>query len=215
MYSEDNLLQLAGLQHILYCKRQCSLIYNEQVWSDNFFTVRGSIMHENVHKDRIVHKKDLIIECDIYLKSYSLGLVGKGDVIEFYKSGIKKFIPFPVEYKSGKAKNDDTDKVQLCAQALCLEEMMKIDIPQGAVFYGKTRKRLNVEFDENLRNETISLAKEFHDLIDSGITPQSTYSKKCDNCSLIGICLPKICDSKNDVKKYLQNVIKNNNEEII
>jgi CRISPR-associated exonuclease Cas4 len=215
MYSEDNLLQLSGLQHLLYCSRQCALIHTEQLWKDNFFTARGILMHEKAHTDKIEHKKNIVIESDIYVKSYTLGLVGKSDIVEFHKSSSGKLIPFPVEYKSGKAKKDNTDKAQLCAQALCLEEMMKIEISKGAIFYGKTRNRLNVEFDKDLRDETINLAKEFHDLVDSGKTPKAEYSNKCDNCSFNNLCLPKICNDRNNAKKYLQNIIKNNNEETI
>jgi CRISPR-associated exonuclease Cas4 len=215
MYSDDNLLQLSGLQHLLYCPRQCALAYIEQQWTDNFFTAKGILMHEKAHNNKIERKKNVIIEHDIYVKSYALGLVGKSDIVEFHKFNDGNFVPFPVEYKSGKAKKDNTDKVQLCAYALCLEEMMKIKISKGAIFYGKTRNRLDVEFNENLKSETILLAQEFHSLIDSEVTPQPKYSKKCDNCSLNELCLPKICDDKNNVKKYLENVVKNNNEETI
>lgn len=207
MYSEDDLLQLSGLQHLLYCTRQCALAYMELQWADNFFTAKGIVMHEKVHENKYESKKDVRIERDIYIKSYALGLVGKSDVVEFRKSEDGKLIPFPVEYKSGKAKNDNTDKVQLCAQALCLEEMLKIFIPKGAIYYGKTRNRLDVEFDESLRNETIALAKEFHSLIESGITPKPEYSKKCDNCSFKELCLPEIFGKEKSVKAYLQKII--------
>jgi CRISPR-associated exonuclease Cas4 len=206
MYLEEELLSLSGLQHILYCKRQCSLIHIEQQWADNFFTAKGIIMHNKVHEEKIERKKGVIIERDMYLKSFSLGLVGKTDVVEFHKSG-NKSIPFPVEYKSGKAKNDDTDKVQLCAQAMCLEEMMNITITQGAIFYGKTRSRLPVEFDKALREETIALSKEFHNLVKSGITPRAEYSKKCDNCSFKDLCLHEIINKRKTVRQYLQEVI--------
>jgi CRISPR-associated exonuclease Cas4 len=206
MYSGNDLLSISGLQHILYCKRQCALIHIEQLWTDNYFTAKGILMHEKVHEEKIERKKGVIIERDIYIKSYELGLVGKSDVVEFHKSGTK-LIPYPVEYKSGKAKNDNTDKVQLCAQAMCLEEMMKISIPQGAIFYGKTRNRLNVEFDKNLREETIRLSKDFHSLIDSGETPKPEYSKKCDNCSFQEICLPRITGKNSTVKKYLRDIM--------
>ncbi len=209
MYSEDDLLQLSGLQHLLYCPRQCALSYMELQWADNFFTAKGIVMHDKVHNDKIERKKDVIIERGIYIKSYALGLVGKSDVVEFYKSEEGKLIPFPVEYKSGKAKSDNTDKVQLCAQALCLEEMLKTPVPKGAIYYGKTRNRLDVEFDESLRNETTSLAKEFHNLIEGGITPKPKYSKKCDNCSFKELCLPEIFDRKKSVREYLKNIIEN------
>nr|BAV59351.1 CRISPR-associated protein cas4 [Candidatus Endomicrobium sp. MdMp-027] len=205
MYSEDNLLPISGLQHISYCKRQCALVHIEQVWTDNFFTAKGIVMHDKVHKEKSEYKKGVIVERNIYIKSYKLGLIGKNDVVEFHKSGYK-FIPFPVEYKSGRAKSGNMDKVQLCAQAMCLEEMMDIKIENGAIFYGKTRNRLNVEFDESLRKETSRLAEEFHSLVDIGETPKEEYSKKCDNCSLKELCLPEIF-LKKSVKKYLMEII--------
>jgi CRISPR-associated exonuclease Cas4 len=141
-------------------------------------------------------------------------LIGKSDVVEFHKAGDKdkKRIPFPVEYKSGKAKNDNTDKVQLCAQAICLEEMLNVEIEQGALFYGKTRDRLNVVFDKNLRDETEMLAQEFHELIEKGITPKPEFSKKCSNCSFKDLCLPDIINKQKSVKQYLREII---NEEIV
>jgi CRISPR-associated exonuclease Cas4 len=180
----------------------------ELQWADNFFTAKGIVMHKKVHADKIERKKDIIIERDIYIKSYELGLVGKSDVVEFHKTGNGSPIPFPVEYKSGKAKNDNTDKVQLCAQALCLEEMLKVDIQKGAIYYGKTRNRIDVEFDRHLRSETTALAKEFHEFIESAITPKPKYSKKCDNCSFKELCLPKVFDRKKSVKQYLQGIVK-------
>ncbi|MDR3049219.1 MAG: CRISPR-associated protein Cas4 [Elusimicrobiota bacterium] len=205
MYRDDELLQLSGLQHLLYCPRQCALAYMEMQWADNSFTAKGIIMHDKVHAEKIERRKNVVIERDMYIKSFSLGLVGKADVVEFHKSE-NLMTPFPVEYKSGKAKKDNTDKVQLCAQALCLEEMMKIKIPNGAIFYGKTKNRLNVDFDESLRDETIALAKDFHNLIESGITPKAQISEKCNNCSLKELCLPELAAGKKSVKKYLQEI---------
>ncbi|AKL98462.1 CRISPR-associated protein Cas4 [Endomicrobium proavitum] len=212
MYLEDDLLQLSGLQHLLYCSRQCALAYMELQWADNFFTAKGILMHDKAHSDKREVKNGVVIERDIYIKSYALGLVGKSDIVEFHKSGAQ-LIPFPVEYKSGKAKNDNTDKVQLCAQALCLEEMLKIEIPSGAIFYGKTKNRLNVEFDNALREETINLAKDFHNLIESGITPKAQASTKCNNCSFKELCLPELTSGKKSAKKYLQSIVTENNTE--
>lgn len=206
-YLEEELLQLSGLQHILYCKRQCALIHLEQLWADNFFTAKGIVMHDKAHENKYEYKKGVIIERDVYLKSYALGLVGKSDVIEFHKSKNSQLTPFPVEYKSGKAKNDNTDKVQLCAQALCLEEMLNTQILKGALYYGKTHSRLEVDFNKSLRDETIMLSKEFHDLMESKITPKAEYSKKCDNCSFKELCLPEIFGKKRSVKEYLKNII--------
>ncbi|MDR0820733.1 MAG: CRISPR-associated protein Cas4 [Endomicrobium sp.] len=212
MYCEDDLLHIRGLYQLSYCKRRCALLFIEQQWSDNFFTARGIVMHDKVHTEKIERKKGVVIERDIYLKSYELGLIGKSDVMEFHKSG-SKLIPFPVEYKSGKAKADNTDKVQLCAQAMCLEEMMNITIESGAMFYGKTRNRLNVEFDKSLRDETSGAAREFHTLVNIGETPKPEYLKKCDNCSFKELCLPEMFGRQKSVKKYLKEII--NNEETV
>jgi CRISPR-associated exonuclease Cas4 len=212
MYTEDDLLSISGLQHISYCKRQCALIYIEQLWSDNFFTAKGTVMHDNVHTEKGKSKKGVVIDTNIYIKSYKLGLIGKSDVVEFHKYE-NKLVPFPIEYKSGKAKSDNVDKVQLCAQAMCLEEMMNIAIEKGAIFYGKTRKYLNVEFDKSLREETSFLAEEFHDLVSIKETPKPQYSKKCDNCSFKELCLPEIFSKQKSVKKYLEDIM--NNEEVI
>ncbi|MDR1160312.1 MAG: CRISPR-associated protein Cas4 [Syntrophomonadaceae bacterium] len=211
MYSDEKLLPLSGLQHILYCVRQCALIHIEQQWADNFFTAKGIVMHEKVHNEKIERKKDIVIERDIYIRSHALGLVGKSDVVEFHKSGAR-LLPFPVEYKIGKPKEDNTDKVQLCAQCICLEEMTGCNIPRGAIFYGKTRSRLNVEFDKELRAQTTKLAGEFHELIESGVTPKPEYSKKCSNCSFNEICLPEIFGRKSTVKQYLRDIV---NEETV
>jgi CRISPR-associated exonuclease Cas4 len=208
VYLEDDLLPISGIQHILYCKRQCALIYIEQVWVDNFFTARGIVMHDRVHKEKSERRKGTIIERDVYIKSYKLGLVGKSDVVEFHKLR-NRWTPFPVEYKSGKAKTDNTDKVQLCAQAMCLEEMMNMKIEVGALFYGRTKNRLNVGFDELLRRETSYLAGEFHNLVNAGETPKEEYSKKCDNCSFKELCLPEVFNVKRSAKKYLQEIIDN------
>ncbi|BAV58777.1 CRISPR-associated protein Cas4 [Endomicrobiia bacterium] len=212
MYCEDDLLHIRGVQQLSYCKRRCALLFIEQQWSDNFFTAKGIVMHDKAHVEKIEHKKGVVIERDIYLKSYELGLIGKSDVVEFHRSG-NKLIPFPVEYKSGKAKSDNVDKVQLCAQALCLEEMMNVTIESGAIFYGKTRNRLNVEFNKSLREETFALAQEFHSLVDSRETPKPEYSKKCYNCSFEELCLPEIFDKQKSVKKYLKKIV--NNEKTI
>jgi len=143
------------------------------------------------------------------LHSFELGLSGKADVVEFHKlEDSKKWVPFPVEYKRGKPKADDSDKVQLCAQALCLEEMLNIKIPCGAIFYGKTRRRFDIQFDEALRNKTKEAAKQLHIFIEAKNTPLPVYTPKCKSCSFIDVCLPKTIGRKFSVKKYLLEEIK-------
>jgi CRISPR-associated exonuclease Cas4 len=191
IYTEDDLIQLSALQHLVFCERQCALIHIEQVWSENLFTAEGRIMHDKVDTANRESRGNIRIEYGVPMRSLRLGLIGKADVVEFHKYG-DTWIPFPVEYKRGKPKMDDCDKVQLCAQAICLEEMMNAEIPEGALFYGQTRHRIDVKFDSALRKETESAAVRLHELIASGITPKAEYSKKCERCSLVDLCLPKV-----------------------
>jgi CRISPR-associated exonuclease Cas4 len=215
-YTEDDLIPLSALQHLLFCERQCALIHVEQVWVENLFTAEGRIMHERVDTGNRESRGSIRIEYGMPLRSLRLGLTGKADVVEFHLSsddllaGNKseaKWKPFPVEYKRGKPKKDNCDKVQLCAQALCLEEMLNTDIPEGALFYGKTRRRQDVDFDRSLRLETEKAAKRAHELIKAGITPKPVYSKKCDSCSFLGLCLPKTIEKNRSVNRYLKNAI--------
>jgi len=203
MYSEDDLLPVSALQHLLFCERQCALIHIEQAWSENLFTAQGRILHEKVHSETAERRKDIRVEYGMPLRSLRIGLVGKADVIEFHRRQDGSWQPFPVEYKRGRKKPDNRDNVQLCAQALCLEEMLRVSIPCGAIYYGKERHRTDVEFDEALRKETEETAARLRRLIDSGRTPPPVYEEKCDTCSLIGICLPKTIENGKSVSRYL------------
>jgi len=204
MYSEDDFLQLSALQHFVFCKRQCALIHIEQAWSENVLTVEGRIMHENVHEERAENLAGIRIVRGMSLHSFELGLSGKADMVEFYKiRDCSKWKPFPIEYKRGKPKADDSDKIQLCAQALCLEEMMKVKIDDGALFYGKIRHRFNVAFDDLLRQKTKETAMKLHIFIEDGKTSPPVYSPKCKSCSFIDECLPKAISRKVSIKEYL------------
>ena len=190
-YTEDELIQLSALQHLVFCERQCALIHIEQLWSENVLTAEGKIMHDKVDTANRESRGNVRIEYGVPMRSLRLGLIGKADVVEFHRNG-DKWTPFPVEYKRGKPKGGNCDKVQLCAQALCLEEMLNVEIPEGSLFYGQTRRREDVTFDEKLRRETEEAAKKVHELIESGITPKAEYSAKCKKCSLLELCLPKV-----------------------
>ncbi len=203
MYTEDDLLPLSALQHLIFCERQCALIHIEQAWSENLFTVEGRIMHAHVHEEGSESRGSTRIEHGVPLRSLRLGLIGKADVVEFHHRVDGSWQPFPVEYKRGKPKKDSSDKVQLCAQAMCLEEMMNIEVPEGALFYGKNRRRSEVIFDDALRKETEETAARLHELIASGRTPRPVYTKKCDTCSLAALCLPKTVGKRNPVQRYL------------
>ncbi|MEO5357297.1 MAG: CRISPR-associated protein Cas4 [Nitrospirae bacterium YQR-1] len=214
MFTEDELIQLSALQHLVFCERQCALIHIEQVWDENLYTAEGRIMHEHVDSGKSENRGDIKIATGVPLRSLILGLSGKADVVEFHKirgdSAKKKVTwqPFPVEYKRGSPKRDNCDKVQLCAQAICLEEMLGTEIKHGALFYGKTRRRFDVTFDAGLRHETEQAAMRLHELVESGKTPPPLYGAKCKNCSLSDICLPeKITKGNLSVETYIKKCL--------
>ena len=207
MYNIEDLIQLSALQHMVFCERQCALIHVEQTWTESGRTAEGRIMHERVHEESRESRGDVRIDFGVALRSLRLGLIGKADVVEFHRRPDGAWLPFPVEYKRGKPKADDCDKVQLCAQAICLEEMLSVAIPEGALFYGQTRHRLDVVFDEALRLETEKTARRAHDLIASGRTPPPVYEKRCESCSLMAECLPKTIQKRRSVKNYLTRIL--------
>ncbi|MDY6990035.1 MAG: CRISPR-associated protein Cas4 [Thermodesulfobacteriota bacterium] len=214
MFNEDDLLPVSALSHLLFCERRAALIHIEQAWVENLFTAEGRIMHERVHEADRESRGDVRIEYGMPLRSLRLGLIGIADVVEFHRPAERmpegeegRWQPFPVEYKRGKPKSDNCDKVQLCAQALCLEEMLGVDIPCGALFYGRTRRRKDVEFDLALRDETEGAAKRLHALIEAGQTPPPSYSPKCKSCSLFDTCLPKTVEKGRSVKQYLAKAV--------
>ena len=216
MFTESDLLPISALQHIVFCERQCALIHTEQAWAENRLTAEGRILHERVHKQATESRRDCITACGLKLRSLALGLTGVADIVEFYKTesggvalpgrrGLWK--PFPVEYKRGKPKTDGCDEVQLCAQALCLEEMLNATIESGALFYGSQRRRKEVVFNDALRECTQRTAVRLHALIDSAAVPVVAYQKKCDSCSLLDICLPRTSVDYESVNKYLDDVL--------
>jgi CRISPR-associated exonuclease Cas4 len=204
MYTEDDLIQLSALQHLVFCERQCALIHIEQLWNENLFTAEGRIMHDKVDTANRESRGSIRIDYGVPMRSLRLGLIGKADVVEFHRMDDGIWIPFPVEYKRGKPKADDCDKVQLCAQAICLEEMLNVEIKSGALYYGRTRRREDVVFDEKLRMETEDADRKVHALIESGMTPKPEYSKKCKKCSLYDLCMPKVSKKVNN---YLMKAV--------
>ena len=164
-------------------------------------------MHERAHDERRESRGDVRTETGVPLRSLRLGLIGKADVIEFHRLEDDRWRPFPVEYKRGKPKKDDCDRVQLCAQALCLEEMLAVDIPDGALFYGRTRRRQDVAFDSYLRRETEETVRRVRALLASGITPPPVYAKRCEQCSLLDVCLPKTMQKKRSVRTYIARML--------
>jgi CRISPR-associated exonuclease Cas4 len=202
----DDLVMISALQHYAFCPRQCALIHIEQIWAENARTAEGRIMHERVHEESHAVRGDVRIDYGVSLRSLRVGLIGKADVVEFHRQPDGSWLPFPVEYKRGKPKADNSDKIQLCAQALCLEEMLSVEIPAGALFYGQTKRRLDVSFDMALRGETEEITRRVRELIESGITPPPVYSKRCENCSLVEECMPKTLQKRRPVESYLRRI---------
>jgi len=191
-YAEIDLLPISALQHLLFCPRQCALIHNEQLWAENYLTAQGQVLHQKAHEPKHETRPGIRIARSLYLSSRTLGLRGIADIVEFHRDGTI----LPIEYKRGKPKANDCDRIQLCAQALCLEEMLDRPIPAGALFYGAKRRRTPVEFDSDLRSRTTTAAAELHTLIASGRTPTAIREPKCDACSLLELCLPDALDRK-------------------
>jgi len=215
MFTEDDLLPISALQHLAFCPRQCALIHIECAWAENRFTAEGRAMHDAVHKPQSEYQDGVHIARSLRLHSFRLGLVGQADVVEFHqlpndhKGGVElnsvagKWMPFPVEYKRGKPKAGNCDIVQICAQAICVEEMLGTTIEKGALFYGKPRRRQEIAFSNKIRLETETLTLRLHELIGAGKTPPARYEKKCGSCSLYEICAPKTTGIRKDINRYL------------
>ena len=208
MYTEDRLLPISALQHLLFCPRQCALIHIERHWAENRFTAEGSILHAVADSGRSIRRGETNRRGAVPIKSLRLGLTGVADVIEFTTAPDGSQAPYPVEYKRGAAKNELCDKVQLCAQAMCLEEMMNVSVPEGALFYGKNRRRTKVMFDTGLRASTENASSELHSLIESGATPPPIHSKACFSCSLRDICEPEAARKGDRVAAYITKALR-------
>lgn len=192
MYSEDQLVPLSALQHIQFCERQCALIHIEGLWAENRLTAEGRNLHERADSGESESRGPVRTARSLPLRSLRLGLTGRADVVEFHYEGSELTAAIPIEYKRGKAKLDDSDRVQLCAQALCLEEMLAIPVPAGALFYATPRRRTDVEFDAELRRITEDTVVRLHKLLEVGVTPRVPRQPKCDGCSLFDLCMPEV-----------------------
>lgn len=221
MYSEDELLMLSGIQHIVFCERQWALIHIEQQWSENVLTIEGHHMHERVDDPYASDNRLAKITWRaLPLVSYVLGLYGRADVVELLPAKESdddgtisvegrdgRWCIHPVEYKRGKPKTDDCDSIQLCAQAMCLEEMHQVKLTKGALFYGETRHRLEVDFSMSLRQKVIANSEKMHALYSKGFTPRATYAPKCKSCSLINDCMPQYLFNTLSASEYLNHVL--------
>jgi CRISPR-associated exonuclease Cas4 len=215
MYSEDDYLMLSGLQHFAFCRRQWALIHIEQQWADNYRTADGEVMHRNVHDAEFREKRgDTVITRAMAVSSPRLGISGECDVVEFVrdKDGINisgldgRYRIVPIEYKRGEPKPDESDIMQLTAQALCLEEMLCCEIPKGYLFYGETRHRHEVVFTEELRERTEKAIAEMRMYYDRRYTPKVKRSKACNACSLKDICLPVLCGGRS-ASEYVKEML--------
>ncbi len=212
MYNGEDYLQLSGLQHFLFCRRQWALIHIEQQWAENYRTVDGHIMHKKAHDGAAFERRgDTLITRDLSIASHALGISGKCDVVEFHlnPAGVSLpgqeglWQPFPVEYKRGQPKENNCDALQLCAQAMCLEEMLCCAILSGALYYGETRHRTSVDFTEELRSQVRAALEEMHQLYARGHTPKVKPRKGCNACSLKELCIPKL-NRATSVDAYLK-----------
>ena len=214
MYNEDDMLMLSGIQHYRFCPRQWALIHIDQQWDENRLTVEGELLHKHVD-DSFYRQKcgDFISLRSVNVASYELGLYGITDVIELHPTDDSVnsithprypgcWMPYPVEYKHGRPKQNEEDEVQLVAQAMCLEEQYNIKIAYGAVFYAETRHRMEVYINEYLRNIVTTCAREMHEIFASGRLPAIQRGKYCDKCSLNNLCMPETADCSK-VSHYL------------
>ena len=214
-FNGEDFLQLSGLQHFKFCRRQWALIHIENQWAENYRTTDGAILHENAHNGAFSESRgDLLVTRDMRIFSRSLGVSGACDVLEFHRgeTGIPLkgreglWQPYPVEYKRGRPKENTADAIQLCGQAMCLEEMLCCEIPRGALYYGEPRRRTEVDFTPELRREVTALLSEMHDLYRRGHTPKVKPTKACSACSLESLCLPKLMRGKS-VSSYLRGAM--------
>jgi len=203
MYNEDQLLPLSAVSQYVHCPRRFALIFLEQIWGDNVFTAEGTVLHEKVDGGKSESRGNVKIFRSLRLRSLRLGITGIADVVEFHASS-KGWDPFPVEYKRGASKDIHCYKIQLCAQALCLEEMLAAHIPDGALFLGEKQQRTPVVFDDSLRAETESVCAAIQELFAKGATPSADHNKRCKSCSLLETCLPKKVGGGKSARKWME-----------
>ena len=219
MYAEEDYLMLSGIQHFAFCRRQWAMIHIEQQWVENYRTTAGELMHRKAHDANSCEKRgNLLIIRGMRISSRRLGFSGQCDVVEFHQdnNGINLFgydgrwKPVPIEYKHGTPKENNADELQLCAQAICLEEMFQTCIQDGYLYYGENRRRSHVDFTENLREEVEKAAEEMHELFQRGHTPNVKPAKKCKSCSLENLCVPKLQKTVK-VRRYIEQGIRADN----
>lgn len=202
---DEDLIPISALQHYLYCPRQCALIHIERQWAENRQTAEGQLLHKRADQPQSERRKGIRTVTAMPLLDLQLGITGVADVVEFHRDGDIEQV-FPVEYKRGRPKAHHADEVQLCAQALCLETMLGQSVISGALFYGQTRRRKDIAFDDELRTLTRQTIVATRNMIISGKTPSAHYEpKRCDACSLIDLCQPRLLNRARGVEHWLRN----------
>lgn len=194
-------VMLSALEHYAYCPRQCALIHVEQTYDENIYTMRGRAVHENVDVDSTRYDGGMKVERALPLWSRRLGLTGKADVVEFHGD-----VPYPVDYKSGKKGKRAPEAVQLCGQALCLEEMLGKAVPKGALFFHGSRERVEVVFTEELRHKVEATAVLVREMLGRSETPPPINDARCDNCSLNEACMPGVVADRKKVRRALDEL---------
>lgn len=216
MTETDDLLALSGIQHFLFCRRQWALIHIEKQWADNYLTIEGNLIHEKVDDPFFTESRSgVIITRSVPIRSNTLGLIGVCDMVEFEPSpeGIPLpgreglFQPIPIEYKRGKPKEGNFDEAQLCAQAICLEEMLSTTIETGYLYYAQIRRRTAVTFSTELRQSVINAASEMQQYYKRNYTPRVKPKKECKSCSMLEICLPNVQNAPKSVEDYIKTHI--------
>lgn len=194
-------IMISALNHYLYCPRRCALVHVEQIWSENLYTMRGNDVHENVHDESSHDFSGIRLERALPIWSRRLNLTGKTDLVEFHNN-----VPYPVEYKSGRHKEFENDFIQLCAQALCLEEMFGMQVPKGALFWHASRERREVIFTDAMRTKVELVATAVHEIIEKRIVPPPVNDKRCEGCSLRESCLPTMVAEKFRIKRVAREL---------
>jgi CRISPR-associated exonuclease Cas4 len=203
VFRDEDFLPISALQHHLYCPRQCALIHVERLWAENLQTAEGRLLHERADQPAIERRHGVRTVTAMPLSNAELGIAGVADVVEFHP-GADGECPYPVEYKRGRPKAHRADEVQLCAQAPCLEAMFGRRVEEGALFYGMPRRRQVVEFDGELRKLTLGTICGAREMIAAGRTPLAKFeAKRCDACSLLDLCQPRLFARANGVDAWL------------
>jgi CRISPR-associated exonuclease Cas4 len=200
-WDESELVMISALEHWSYCPRQCALIHLEQTFDENLYTLRGNAVHKRVDEPETEEQGGMRVERALPLWSKTLGLIGKADVVEFHGE-----TPYPVEYKHGPRREHTHDDLQLCAQAICLEEMTGKPVPRGAIYHHSSRRRREVIFDEALRSHVEESVMAIRAMLSARVLPPPVNDKRCDHCSLKESCLPSVIGEQDRAKRLVRDL---------